>query len=153
MRIALYTSLIYIALHSGTRIIAALEEAMATAEYGSMLVSDVHLSQFDSICESWDEHGFSFSTEDSNSNQPDPIGSIYLTKEPSLPHEMAHSAVLAILWEQLILAGLNKHFVICGSATLPFGQGQRKEADASLAFKREHRRACLFVFTYYLLLL
>ena len=120
---------------SGPQIIAALEEAMTTAEYGDVLVSGVHLLQFESICESWDEHGLSFTTEDGS--QPDLIGSISLTKDPTLPHEMAHSAVLAVLWEQLILLGLKQYFVLCGSTTLPFGQGQRKEADASLAFKRE----------------
>lgn len=114
---------------------AALEEAMAKAEYGDVLVSGAHLSQFEAICESWDEHGFSFVTEDGS--QPDPIGSISLTKDPSLPHEMAHSAVLAVLWEQLILVWLKQYFVLCGSTTQPFGQGQRKEADASLAFKCE----------------
>ena len=122
-------------IHSGPQIIAALEGAMPTAECGEVLISGMHLSQFELICESWDEHGFSFTTEDGS--QPDPIGSINLTKDPSLPHEMAHSAVLAVLWEQLILLGLKQYFVLCGSTTLPFGQGHRKEADASLAFKRE----------------
>ena len=123
--------------HADAHIIAALKEAMSTAtEYGSVLVSDVRLSHFDSISEYLDEHGFSFTSHDTSS-QPDPIGSICLTKEPSLPHEMAHGAVVAALWTQLVLAGLDGHFMLCGLRAFPFGPGRRKEADASPAFKRE----------------
>ena len=110
---------------------------MTTAEYGDVLVSGVHLSQFQSICESWDEHGLSFTSDEGSQRTADPIGSIILTKDPSLPHEVAHSAVLAILWKQLIMAGLDQYFVICGSQTLPFGQGKCKEADASLTYMRK----------------
>ena len=99
-----------------------LNEALQDAQFGQVLLRDVRLSAFEAISESTEEHGLSFSATET---LDDPLGIISLAKDPTKPHETAARELMYMLRKSLDGLGLEHLFQESGSATTPFGSGNR----------------------------